>query len=259
MWAAFSADDREVARSETREFASVFGVGAAPAGSVAVRTESCPIRFGNESGQKKRVRSDRPFGDGPVQKGFCAMLWRHLCLVRAGMAAGLVSGLMFIGASAATAQTKPPVAVRTPSPRPGRSECRPRQSIACRPARPATSPWSLAATARNAFHLSIRNRSTRRLNVIVPPGLVAASSVGQGGGGGGGRGGMQSMGLGSAANREGAFGDFQGTGGPAGLRSIGASDEPRSREVAVPIGETIELTHPRGLPQLWLADPHRTR
>ena len=47
----------------------------------------------------------------------------------------------------------------------------------------------------------------RRLNVIVPPGLVAASKVAQAGGGGGG--GMQSIGLGSVANREGAFGEFQ--------------------------------------------------
>ena len=35
------------------------------------------------------------------------MLWRHLCLVRAGLAAGLISGLMLIGASIATAQTQP--------------------------------------------------------------------------------------------------------------------------------------------------------
>ena len=94
-------------------------------------------------------------------------------------------------------------------------------------------------------HLSIRNRSARRLNVIVPPGMVAASTVGQGGRGGGGGGGMQSMGLGSAANREGAFGDFQGTGGPAGL-AVGRR-RPMSRapvEMTVPVGETIELNIP---------------
>src|SRR5271163_3089038 len=55
----------------------------------------------------ERVRDDRPFGDGPVQKGFCAMIWRHLCLVRAGLAAGLFSGLMVTGALNATAQTTP--------------------------------------------------------------------------------------------------------------------------------------------------------
>ena len=70
---------------------------------------------------------------------------------------------------------------------------------------------------------------------------------------------MQSMGLGSAANREGAFGDFQGTGGPDGLQSIGALDEPRSREVAVPVGETIELNVPAVCLNLRLADPHAAR
>ena len=189
----------------------------------------------------ERVRDDRPFGDGPVQKGFCAMLWRHLCLVRAGLAAGLVSGFLVIGASTATAQTKPAVAADSEA---------------------SSAPISVATETVNLLHaskagdldvvargqgpervrLSIHNRSARRLNVIVPPGLVASSSVGQPGGGG--RGGMQSMGLGSAANREGAFGDFQGIGGPEGLRSIGALDEPRSREVAVPVGQTIELNVP---------------
>ena len=35
--------------------------------------------------------------------------------------------------------------------------------------------------------------------------------------------------------------NFRATAGPDGLRSVGATDEPRSREVAVPVGETIEL------------------
>jgi hypothetical protein len=169
------------------------------------------------------------------------MLWRHLYLVRAGLAAGLVSGMMFIGASTATAQTKPPAAADT-EPSSG-------------PIGVATATVDLLQASKAGYlnvvarghgqekvHLSMRNRSARRLNVIVPPGMVAASSVGQGGRGG--AGGMQSMGLGSAANREGAFGDFQGTGGPEGLRSVGTIDEPRSREVAVPVGETIELTIP---------------
>ena len=93
--------------------------------------------------------------------------------------------------------------------------------------------------------LSIRNRSTRRLNEIVPPGMVAASMAGQGGrGGGAGGGGLQSMGLGSAANRDGAFGEFRGAGGLAGSQSVAAIEEARSREIAVPVGETIELSIP---------------
>jgi hypothetical protein len=96
---------------------------------------------------------------------------------------------------------------------------------------------------QDRVHLTIRNRSTKRLNVIVPPGLVAASSVAQGGAGGGGRG-LQSMGLGAVTNREGAFGEFRGAGGPVGLQSIAANDESRARHVTVPVGETIDLSIP---------------
>ena len=52
------------------------------------------------------------------------------------------------------------------------------------------------------------------------------------------------MGLGSAANREGAFGEFQVAGSPAGLQSIGVADESRTRLITVPVGETIELNIP---------------
>ncbi len=57
-------------------------------------------------------------------------------------------------------------------------------------------------------------------------------------------GGLQSMGLGAATNREGAFGEFRATGGPVGLQSIPATDESRSRQVTVPVGETIDLSIP---------------
>ena len=78
--------------------------------------------------------------------------------------------------------------------------------------------------------------------MIVPPGLVAASLVGQGAAGV--AAGLQSMGLGSVANREGAFGEFRSTSPPAGLQSVGAADESRSRQVTVPVGETIEFVIP---------------
>ncbi len=97
---------------------------------------------------------------------------------------------------------------------------------------------------QDRVRLAIHNTSKRRLNVIVPPGLVAASKVGQPAGGGGGRGGLQSMGLGVASNRQGAFGDFQGQATVAGLRSVPPSGEVRSRAVAVPVGETIEVVIP---------------
>ncbi len=87
--------------------------------------------------------------------------------------------------------------------------------------------------------MTIRNTTKRRLNVIVPPGLVAASKVAQGGAGGGR---LQSIGLGSVSNREGAFGDFQADAPAAGLRSIPATGEGRARSVAVPAGESIDVS-----------------
>jgi hypothetical protein len=105
----------------------------------------------------------------------------------------------------------------------------------------------LTVTARghgqDKVRMSLRNTTKRRLNVIVPPGLVAASKVGQAGAGGGGRG-MQSIGLGAVTNREGAFGEFQAEAPAGGLRSVPTTGEPRSRSVAVPPGETVDLTIP---------------
>ena len=172
------------------------------------------------------------------------MFWRHLCLVRAGLAAGLLSGFTVLGRRCASDQGEPRAAADSePSSRPVAMATETVNLLA------ASKAGDLDVTARGhgqeRVQLSIHNRSSRRLNVVVPPGLVAASSVGQPGGGGrGGGGGMQSMGLGSAVNREGAFGEFRGTGGPDGLQSIAATEEARSRQVAVPVGETIELLIP---------------
>jgi hypothetical protein len=170
------------------------------------------------------------------------MLWRHLCLVRAGLAAGLVSGIMFTGASLATAQTPPkPASTAEPSSAP--------VAVATETVdlMQASKTGDLEAVARghgqDRVRLSLRNRSARRLNVVIPPGLVAASVAGQAAGGaGGGR--LQSIGLGSVTNREGAFGEFRGTAGVSGLQSVPATARNHSREVTVPVGETIELTLP---------------
>jgi hypothetical protein len=179
-------------------------------------------------------------GFGPVQKGQSAMLWRHLCLVRAGLAAGLVSGFLTVGASIATAQTRPstpadpeptsvPVAVAT-------------ETVDLLEGRNAGDLDVVArGQGQDRVRLTIHNRSQRRLNVVIPPGLVAASTVGQGPGGAGGR--LQSMGLGSVANRNGAFGEFRETAN-GGLQSVSLTDESPSRAVAVPVGETIDLTIP---------------
>jgi len=174
------------------------------------------------------------------------MLWRHLCLARACLASGLFVGLMLVGGSIAAGQTKD----TTPSaPEPSAPPVE--VTTATVDLLEASRAGDLNVVARGQgqerVHLALHNRSTRRLNVVIPPGLVAASALGQGAGGGaGGRGGgFQSMGLGSVANREGAFGEFRGTDPPAaGLQSIAATDEALSRHVAVPVGETIELSIP---------------
>jgi hypothetical protein len=106
----------------------------------------------------------------------------------------------------------------------------------------------LAVEVRGAgpdrVRMTLENTSHKRLNVIMPPGLVASSVSGQAGGGGG-RGGFQSMGLGSVSNRPGSFGEFRSadSGSPTGLRSVGVKDRSAvGSTVVVPVGQTIELS-----------------
>ena len=173
------------------------------------------------------------------------MLWRHRCLVRAWSAAGLLSGLMFIGGSIATAQIADPadapvvpVAVAAAEPSSAPVEVATETVDILKASKTGDLGVAARGQGQDRVRLTIRNRSTRRLNVIVPPGLVAASSVAQGGRG------LQSMGLGAVTNREGAFGEFRVRGGPVGLQSIAANDESRARHVTVPVGETIDLSIP---------------
>jgi hypothetical protein len=171
------------------------------------------------------------------------MLWRHLCLVRAYSAAGLVGGIMMLGGSAATAQAPSPVAARTEPSAPPADV--PTDTVDLLQAgRSGDLVVSARGQGQDKVRMTLRNTTKRRLNVIVPPGLVASSKVGQPGAGGGGRGGgMQSIGLGSVSNRPGAFGEFH-VDAPGGLRSIPTTGEPGSRSVAVPAGETVDLTIP---------------
>ncbi len=186
-----------------------------------------------------RVREDRPFGGGPVQKGSTAMLWRHLCLVRAGLAAGLASSIIMIAGATARAQT-PASAESEPSSAPAGLAT---ETVDLLDGRNAGDLDVIArGNGPDRVRLSIHNKSNHRLNVVIPPGMVAASAVGQPGGAGGGR--LQSMGLGSVSNRDGAFGEFRGTSAAGGLQSVGTSNEAIANQVAVPVGETVNLTIP---------------
>ncbi|MHB1559398.1 MAG: hypothetical protein ACYC61_18265 [Isosphaeraceae bacterium] len=180
------------------------------------------------------------------------MLWRHLCLARAWAAAGLVGGTICLSGPAATAQSPAKVPVGTAAPA--------RPAIGDEPSAPPaglatdtvdilqagkTGELSVAVHGhgQDKVRLTLRNSGKRRLNVIIPPGLVAASRVAQAGGGGaGGR--LQSIGLGSVTNREGAFGEFQADAPAGGLRSVPVTGEPGSRSVAVPAGESIDVSIP---------------
>ena len=95
------------------------------------------------------------------------MLWRHLCLVRAWSAAGLVSGLMILGASSATAQTTRPADPRAPTPPPRWS---PRRSTCSRPSKAGDLNVVARGQGQDRVRLTIRNTSSKRLNVVVPPG-----------------------------------------------------------------------------------------
>ncbi len=180
------------------------------------------------------------------------MLWRHLRLVRAWGAAGLVIGSSVLAAPHAAAQLK----LEAPS----------ESEITARPAEvdsqtvdilKARKDGDLGVVVRGQgqgrVKFSLSNKSSKRLNVVIPPGMVAASGVAQGGGGGRG---LQSMGLGAVNNRPGGFGQFQAAEKVAGLRSVPATPETSPTSgIAVPIGETIELMVPAVCLNFGLATP----
>jgi hypothetical protein len=163
------------------------------------------------------------------------MLWRHLCLARAWLAAGfLTCSVLAVSAPAEPAEPAPSATAVTETVR----------------VLDAKKSGDLALEVRgqgqDRVRVSIRNTSNKRLNVVLPPGLVAASAVGQGGRGAAGGAGFQSMGLGTPTNRLGSFGQFQEPSEPApGLQSIPvASDPMRQSTVTVPVGQTVDLTIP---------------
>ena len=116
---------------------------------------------------------------------------RPLCLVRAWSAAGLLSIVTpLAGFAQEPAEPVPTAASRA-------------ETVSVLDARKA---GALAIDVRghgqSQVRMTIKNTSARRLNVVLPPGLVAASGAGQappGGGGAAWR--LQSMGLGAPGNK----------------------------------------------------------
>ncbi len=102
----------------------------------------------------------------------------------------------------------------------------------------ARAAGDLAVTVRGAgedrVKFTLQNKTSRRLNVVIPPGLVAASTAAQG---------FQSMGLGVPSNTPGAFGAFTNRGTEAGFRSV-PTIAPEAQGVSVSAGQTLEFHVP---------------
>jgi hypothetical protein len=161
------------------------------------------------------------------------MLWRHLCLVRAITAAGLLT-FSTLGAAAA-GEPQEPI--------PG-ADIQAETVKVLEAEKAGLLAVEVRGQGQDRVKVSLKNSSGKRLNVILPPGLVASSATAQGpAGGGGGGNGFQSMGLGSSTNRSGGFGQFAGSGaGQPGFQSVPVSEIKPA--VTVPAGQTVDLEIP---------------
>jgi hypothetical protein len=156
------------------------------------------------------------------------MLWRHLCLVRAWSALGLLTATMLGAALTAPAWADPegqPVSV-------------------LKAEKSGDLKLEVRGAGQDKVRLTLANSSSKTLRVVLPAGLVASSTAGQPAGGGG-RGGFQSMGLGAVGNRAGSFGEFarKDVDAPA-FRSVAISSPEIDRVVTVPAGESVDMTVP---------------
>ncbi len=162
-----------------------------------------------------------------------AMLWRHLGLVRAWSAAGLLTSTMLGAALMAPARAEP-----------DKSPSGPAVSI-LKAEKAGDLKLDVRGAGQEKVRLNLTNKSANVLRVVLPAGLVASSVPAQPPGGGGGRGGFQSMGLGAVGNRPGSFGEFARKDADApGFRSVALSNPEIDKVVTVPVGEAVELTLP---------------
>ena len=104
----------------------------------------------------------------------------------------------------------------------------------------AVKSGDLNVTVRGAgesrVKFTIQNKTSKRFNVVIPPGLVAASAAGQGG--------FQSMGLGVPTANLGSFGAFRGNRTEtAGFRAMPAS-APAPQGLAISPNQTIDVAVP---------------
>ena len=169
------------------------------------------------------------------------MLWRHLRLVRAWSAAGLFTSLALLAAN-----PNPAAAGEPAEPLPAAESSR-AETVKILDAKKAGDlSVDLRGHGQSVVTMTIKNTTARRLNVVLPPGLVAASGVGQAGGAGGAGGGLQSMGLGAPGNRPGGFGQFGGNNGAnaPGFRSVDVAGGLSLSSLTVPAGKSVEVEMP---------------
>jgi hypothetical protein len=159
------------------------------------------------------------------------MLRHHSCPVQALVwAAGLVSGSI-LGTTGATAGS--------PEPAPGAAASA--ETVGVLAARDAgLLTVEVRGQREHAVRITLRNTSPRRLNVVLPPGLVAAAGTGQQGAVPG----FQSMGLASTTGRPGGFGRFRGDATSLAFRSIPVVDPHATDVVTVPAGQSVSLSVP---------------
>lgn len=156
------------------------------------------------------------------------MLWRHLCLVRAWSAAGLLtSSLLATSALAEPGEPAPRADAAT-------------EAVSVLEARKAGNlTVDVRGAGQDRVKMTLKNTSGRRLKVVLPPGLVASSASGQPRGGGG----FQNMGLGSVDNRPGTFGAFLANDAAStGFRSVAVKADAPEKALAVPAGGSVDLT-----------------
>ncbi len=148
------------------------------------------------------------------------MRWQQLSLARAWSAAGVLAGLM-VGGAAVADQPKAPLAGDTVK--------------VLEAKKSGAIQVDLRGQGQGKVKLGLKNTTDKALNVVIPPGMVAAAATGQGGG-------FQNMGLGAPTNRPGAFGQFQGNNNQAGFRSVPVAAT--APAVAVPAGQSVDIEVP---------------
>src|SRR3954452_9143513 len=125
------------------------------------------------NGPAEGIRYQRAFRPRPRPEGSNAMLWRHLCLVRAWSAAGLLTCSMLGTAALAEPEIPAP-----------QGETETVDVLAAQKSGDLT--LDVRGSGQDRVRMALQNTSAKRLNVVLPPGLVASSLTAQRGGGGGG-------------------------------------------------------------------------